>query len=223
MDAWKLKVQEHESKILYENFDFIKATNQCLIVGGAGQGKTVLAVDIINRLHEKDEKIIWFCPMKCFDLQKQGKIPQWIKLVHMKYYKFQPGFMHLFDDAAVSAHVREWYKKYNINLVKILGTARHKKAGVVVTAQESADIDAKILPKTHYVIFKKPNRFAAEMERPVMRDISMNVRQWFKEDIISQGLDSRKYAYVIATDDDWEGWVGPVDPPEWFSPEIGDW
>ena len=210
-----------EFKVKHTNFTFIKPTDRCIIVGAAGQGKTVSAFNIIDMLHVKGWKVNWLCPIKAFRLKKEGKIPEWFTLIHMKYIKFEAGAMSLYDDAAVGSNIREWYTKRNINFNKLLVTARHRKSGIIITTQETNDIDSKILPKCNYVIFKKPGRFAAAMERPAVRKISEKVRADFETSVESKGLNPQEYAFVIS--DTWEGWVGPIHPPEWFSPEIGDW
>lgn len=208
-------------KVKHENFDFIKPQDRIMILGAAGQGKTVCMFHIAELLHNKNVKVNWLAPRIAFKLKEQGKIPEWINLIPLRYGKFEGGCMTLYDDAALGAYAREFFKRRNIDFNKLLITARHRKSGIIITTQETGDIDNKILPKCNYVIFKKPGRFAVQMERPAVRKISNNVREMFENEIETRSLDSRKYCYVLS--DTWEGWVGSIDPPEWFTPEIGDW
>ena len=75
-------------RVREKNFNFIKSTDRIMILGAAGQGKTVTMFNIAQLLHERGVKINWLAPRKAFKFKKQGKIPEYIHLIHMRYGKF---------------------------------------------------------------------------------------------------------------------------------------
>jgi len=70
------KLESQKLEVRHENFEFITATDRVIIVGAAGQGKTVSAFNIIDMLHTRGENVNWLCPLKAFDLKKQKKKAQ---------------------------------------------------------------------------------------------------------------------------------------------------
>ena len=97
MEARKLTEETTEFKVKHVDFTFIKPTDRVIIVGAAGQGKTVSAFNIIDMLHGKGWKVNWLCPIKVFKLKKEGKIPEWFTLIHMKYIKFEACLLYTSD------------------------------------------------------------------------------------------------------------------------------
>jgi len=121
----------------------------------------------------------------------------------------------------LQAHAREHWKRKNINYAKIMTVARHRHAGVILTTQQGADIDRKLLAKGHAIFFKKPSYLGAETERPFLRDLSRAVRQMYEEDIEAKGLDYQEYTYVFS--DYYRGWVGPTGLASYWTTALGDW
>jgi len=196
------------------NFDFItdKKDARILIIGTDGSGKTVTMYHLAEKFHENNVKIYAIVPTKV-----AKHLPKWITPIG---YKMPPNAMTLFDDAQLKAHAREWHK--NITLDKVVTMARHRKAGVVVTTQETFRIDRNLIARFHFIIFKKPSIFGAKMERPEIRKLTQQVRDMFDElEESDPTLDSRQYSYVVC--DMYEGFVGPTELPSFWKTEIGDW
>lgn len=208
-------------KIHDQDFGFVKATDRIIIIGAAGQGKSVTMHYIAEGLHARGAKINMLAPRKVMLLKHQGKLPAWIEVIPYKYPHLESGAMTMYDDAQLRSSAREWYSKKHVDFNKILSLARHKHAGIMITTQETSEIDRAILPKVNYLIIKKPGIFGASMDRPEVRKISMAVRQKYEKEIEGRGLDPRQYNYVIS--DTWEGWVGPTGTPTYWSSELGDW
>ena len=209
-----------ENKGIRPNFDFIlkKKDARILILGSDGSGKTVLMHYLAEQYHLKDVPIKFLAPSKVIQMKVT---PPWMKVQNWKWANFDKNTMHLLDDTQLQAHAREHFKKRNITYAKIMTVARHKKAGVIVTTQQGADIDKNLLAKCHAVFFKKPSFLGAETERPFLKELSRNVRELYKRDIEAKGLDPQEYTYVIS--DFYQGWVGPNGLPEYWTTELGDW
>ena len=205
------------------NFDFLtrKKDIRLIILGSDGSGKTVLAHFLAEDFHNKGVPVTFWAPGTMMRNPKKYGIPEWMELQNWKWPKFKRNTMHLIDDTQLQVHAREHWKKKNINYAKIMTIARHKHAGVILTTQQGADIDKKLLAKGHAILFKKPSFLGAHTERPFLRDISMNVREIYERDIESKNLESNEYTYVIS--DYYRGWVGPQGLPTYWTTELGDW
>ena len=203
-----------------DNFDFIlkKSDARILILGSDGSGKTVLMHYLAEQYHNKGVPVKFLAPHK---VMAQKLTPSWMEVQNWKWGNFDKNKMHLLDDTQLQAHAREHYMKRNISIVKIMTVARHKKAGVIVTTQQGADIDRKLIAKCHAVFFKKPSWLGAETERSFLRELSRMVRKLYEQDITSKGLDPQQYTYCIS--EYYQGWVGPNGLPSGWKTELGDW
>jgi len=206
-----------------KDFKFLikKKDIRILILGADDSGKTVLAHFLLERFHEAGVKCCFLAPSTIMRNPKKYGIPPWLEMQNWKWPKFKRNVMYLIDDTQLQAHAREFWKKKNINYAKIMTVARHRHAGVIITTQQGADIDKKLLAKAHVVLFKKPTWLGAETERPFLRDISKEVRKIYERDIEDQDLDPQQYTYVIS--DLYMGWIGPQGLPTYWKTELGDW
>ena len=209
------------STSIRKDFNFIlkKKDARVFILGADGSGKTVLMHYLAEKYHENSVPVKFLAPTKLMT----GKriTPDWMEMQHWKYPKFDRNKMHLLDDAQLQAHSREHWKKKNINYAKIMSVARHRHAGIIITTQQGADIDRKLLAKGHAIFFKKPSYLGAETERPFLQKLSRLVRDSYEKDIEAKGLDYQEYTYVIS--DYYRGWVGPTGLPSYWTTELGDW
>ncbi len=211
-------------KIKDQDFGFLKPTSRVVIIGAAGSGKSVTMHYIAEGLHAQGTKVNMLAPHKIFELKKQGKLPSWLHLVNYKYPVFEPNTLTLYDDAQLRSFAREFYKHQNITLIKILSTARHKKAGIIITTQATREIDADIFGHMDYLIVKQPNMFQVMMDRPEFRKLEMKVFELYDKEIIGKDLNPQEYSYVVSTSGaTWEGFVGPTGIPKYWCPELGDW
>ena len=207
------------------NFNFLlkKKDIRILILGADGSGKTVLGHNLLEQFHNAGVPCSFWAPVtisKHPEKYFKGDM-KWLNIQNWKWPKLERNTMHLIDDTQLQAHAREHWKKRNINYAKIMTVARHKHAGVIITTQQGADIDKKLLAKAHVILFKKPTFLGAETERPFLKEISKDVRLLYKRDIESKGLNPQEYTYVIS--DLYMGWVGPNGFSSYWTTELGDW
>jgi len=208
-----------------KDFSFLlkKKDIRILILGADGSGKTVLGHMLLEQFHEAGVPCTMWAPVtiaKKPEKYFEGDV-SWLNIQNWKWPKMERSTMHLIDDTQLQAHAREHWKKRNINYAKIMTVARHKHAGVIITTQQGADIDKKLLSKAHVILFKKPSFLGAETERPFLQKISREVRALYKSDIESKGWNPQEYTYVIS--DMYIGWVGPNGFSGYWTTELGDW
>lgn len=211
-------------KLLDQDFGFIKPVDRCMIIGAAGTGKSVTMHYIAEGLHAKGAKINMLAPTKIMQLKKEGKLPEWLNLINYKWPKFEADAMTLYDDAQLQSYAREYYERRHFNFNKILSVARHHHAGIIITTQQTNEIDRGIIPKLNYMICKEPNLFAVKMDRPELRKFEEEVHKHFQSDVIGENLDPQQYSYVIKlVGASREGFVGPTGLPSYWTNELGDW
>ena len=133
------------SRSIKPNFDFIlkKKDARIFILGADGSGKTVLMHYLAEKYHENGVKVKFLAPTKIMTGKKIT--PEWMELQHWKWPNFDRNTIHLLDDAQLQAHSREHWKQKNINYAKIMTTARHLHAGMIITTQQGADIDLSLI------------------------------------------------------------------------------
>ena len=186
-----------------------------MLIGTDGSGKTVTMHYLAEKYHEAKVDVSYLAPAK---LLRRKVTPKWMKLQNWKYAKFLPDTMHLLDDAQLRLHAREHSQRKNIIYDKILTVARHRKAGVIVTTQETHRIDRNMISRLHFLMSKKPSLFAQYIERPFMRGIIEAIKRAYKE---ANFKNPQEYTYVIG--EEYTGFVGPTGLPKHWKKELGDW
>lgn len=211
------------------DFDFIYQTTgkATLITGTGGSGKTVTGHYIAEGYHKENPeyKFNLLVPLRIgARLRKQGALPDWMKYKNYQwteYFLRQPKTFNILDDAALRAHAREWYRKEQINLNKMLTLRRHNQSMFLITTQETAEIDRGVMPKIDYWLLKKPGRMASKFERPEIRKDTERIRKNFIKLERKEKVDPRKYTWVES--DLYDGFVGPTGLPTGWKKELGDW
>lgn len=105
------KVIEEFTKEQFQVLSFVNFNDRCLIEGQAGTGKTVLALELVKRRLNKNEKVGLFCFNKKLGLKLKRTIK---KNFHQGEYDFSVGTLHGYmlseTDLAISEDTRsEFY------------------------------------------------------------------------------------------------------------------
>lgn len=196
----------------------IRHPSVILITGGKGSGKSVIAHKLAEDLHNKGHKVVFLCPKKI--REKMEKDAPWIQLESYRKRIFPGNSVIIFDDAQLKSHAREWYKRTNIRFDKLISLSRHKKSTLLLATQETYRLDRNIVGSVDLWLHKKPSLLGARMERREVRDITKTVAEEF-HDLEDEGKDPLKYIYCIH--DTYMGFIGPYDPPSYWSEEISEW
>jgi len=135
-------LMEGKSKIIY-------------IVGGRGQGKTVLAFWIVEQIHLID--LLYPIYIVGEGIIKQ--FPAWINCC--ENIKDVPnGAFVILDEASIRYSAREFYKEANMLLGKLLAIARHKDLSIIFITQHTGLIDINILRLRDIILWKKMNSYS---------------------------------------------------------------
>lgn len=200
------------------DFGWLSHPSVTVVIGGRGSGKTATAFSILDTYHAKGIETSMLGHPKLKALQAQGKIPEYIHLVGRQILA---GAL-LIDDAQLTAHAREWHQ--NVKLDKLITVSRHKNASIIYTTQQTIHLDRNIIAEVDAVIFKQPSLMAPHTERPFIKKMMQAVDGQY-EDFAKKHPDEdlRAYSYVFSNKPRYEGFVGPVGLPEYWTEDLSTW
>ena len=183
-----------------------KPNSVTVIVGGPGEGKTVLAYDLVDYLRG-DRPV--FTPMT----QQYGR-PKAYHPIPKEFPK-EGGYVVLYTDASTGYNAREFMSPKNIDFGKILSLRRHDDVDVVIDLQNSGDLDMVFLRATDCLVLKAPSLLQEDMERPVLRKKYEQANELIAE---HGGWDRSKA--VVFTHKRSAFVVSDIEPPSYYNSRI---
>ncbi len=125
------------------------------IVGGRGSGKTATSFFIAERVHEKMRTPIYYIGSGV----NEKALPKWCK--YLRDINDAPdGCIAILDESGIQFNAREFAKKSNINIGKLMMIARHKDMSLIFLTQHTSLADTNIQRLRDLVIWKMSNDYA---------------------------------------------------------------
>lgn len=201
---------KEESGMKEKWMDLINHPTRMVILGESGMGKSVTAAYIGDLLHK--EKGL---PLYYFGIEKEKRIlfPRWIR--HFDNLEdFPERAVVIFDEAALSAPCRRSISESNVKLNEINILARQKEVSLIWASQQGSQIDRVLPESSQVIVFKKPQEFQGETERPYLRPIATRAYERFKDPKIKV---PQKWN-LLHTEDREDFLSNPV--PSWWTNEL---
>jgi hypothetical protein len=157
--------------------DFSKSltsrSNILLIFGKRGSGKSALGFRLLENIYAKTKR-------PCFVLGVDYKLlPAWISEIKEIENVKDKGIV-LIDEGAITFSARESMNKRNVQLGKMMATARHKELTLIFITQNTGMIDKNVLNLTDVIIGNEVSLLQKQMERPAIRQFIEKVDVAFK-------------------------------------------
>lgn len=125
------------------------------IVGARDSGKTATAFKFAETVHYEIQRHIYYIAPDA----NRHALPDWCKVVD-NIQNAPRGCLGLIDEAALQYNAREFMKKENVNMTKILAIARHKDIFLIFLTQDTALADTNIRRLRDIVIWKMSNDYS---------------------------------------------------------------
>lgn len=183
------KIEELLEKIAFGKSKIIT------IIGGRGQGKTALAMFLIEEAYQrKFHKNIYYI--------KKGERPEWLPAwIHsaQTMEEVPNNSLAMLDETAIEYGSRNFWKDENKSFTERLVILRHKDISLILVTQHSKLVDINIRRLSDIIIYKKGADFDMSDRKQDERD---KIRRRLIPRVISQALieikNDQKY-YLIST------------------------
>jgi len=124
------------------------------IVGGRGSGKTCTAFMIVEEIHNKTGRNIYYVGSGV----NTDVLPSWCKYKE-DVQSVPNGAIAILDESGIQFNAREFSSKGNIAMGKMLMIARHKDISLIFLTQHTALSDTNIQRLRDLVIWKMSNDY----------------------------------------------------------------
>jgi hypothetical protein len=217
----KDKAEEY-AKIVLESppranlYSVIPHPGLVLVMGARRQGKTGLAHEIANQLHNrKGLPAVVHMPSVVPDKVRraiQKLLPGWMKVVTNRN-EWPKNSIVIYDEAAQTAHARRAQSGDAVELDDLISVSGQRMQLIIFIAHHSRKLDLNVVTEVNRIIWKKPTYAHQLFEREEVTDFSMRAYDFFAG--IKGEVTSKKAALVLDFDNFGFYQISNQLPPWW--------
>lgn len=152
-----------------------------LILGRRRMGKSGLAHEITNQLHnKKGVKAVLHLPFVPLEIRKrvQRLLPSWLRVVTKKS-EWPTNSVVIYDEASQSAHARRTQSGDAIKLDNLISVSGQRNQTILFISHHSRKLDLNIIHEVDRIIWKSPTYAHAIFERDELSDFTYRALQFF--------------------------------------------
>lgn len=195
--------------------EVISPKSPYLIIGDIGEGKTALALWLLERFSQKYE----LSPAVVnFPIEKRHLLPDWFLIPRLEECFEMKNLILLIDEAGFQFPPEE--RKANALLTNLLGLCRHRNQIIFLCYHFPRQTFIRHLPYFRAILHKRPNWLALEYGGKRANDV---LTQMLKEaeEHFSQITDTYKFTYIHSIKLRWKGLLeNPL--PSFWSQELSE-
>lgn len=189
-----------------------------IITGRKKSGKSALMYHLMEIIHQANPSLKAYIVNLPVSMKKY--LPSWIEITNKYSVDRLYNCIIGFEESALVASARNWYKNYNRLLSQLMAISAHKLQRQIFVIQSMTLLDRNIIALTDALFVKPYSYIGYRIEREEVREIIARAWYEYEKNNILSFKEQRKYAVVFDVPDHPEPFLYKYDLPSFWSEEL---